>query len=74
MEKRDRPAPPLAGERRPAMKSGWSARNLLSVDDLSVAEIGCILDLADYYAPFVARGAHPEQRLAGKTQINLFYE
>ena len=65
MEKRDRPEPP---------EGGWSARNLLSVDDLSGAEIDYILDLADFYAGVVTRGEVPEQRLKGKTQINLFYE
>jgi aspartate carbamoyltransferase catalytic subunit len=53
---------------------GWSARNLVSVDDLSDGEIDYILDLAAYYAGFLERGERPPQRLAGKTQVNLFYE
>jgi aspartate carbamoyltransferase catalytic subunit len=53
---------------------GWKARNLVSVDDLSRAEIDYVLALTEHYAPFLKRGERPPQRLAGKTQINLFYE
>lgn len=65
MEKLSRPAPP---------KGGWSARNLASIDDLTDGEIAFILDLAEYYAWFLKKGARPGERLAGKTQINLFFE
>ena len=61
----DRPAP---------MEGGWNARNLLGVDDLSNEEIQHLLTLAEYYASFLRRGERPPQRLAGKTQINLFFE
>ncbi|MBI1365209.1 MAG: aspartate carbamoyltransferase catalytic subunit [Alphaproteobacteria bacterium] len=59
---------------RPAPRTDWRARNLVSIDDLSDSEIAHVLDLAEYYADFVKQGRRPEQRLAGKTQINLFYE
>ena len=65
MENALRPAPP---------SGGWSARNLASIDDLADAEIAFILDLAQYYTAFLERGVHPGERLAGKTQINLFFE
>jgi aspartate carbamoyltransferase catalytic subunit len=61
----ERPAPP---------KGGWKARQLLSVDDLSPAEIDYLLGLAAWYADGLKRGETPPRRLAGKTQINLFYE
>jgi len=61
----DRPAP---------LEGGWRARNLLSVDDLSLDEIGHLLTLTEFYASFLRRGEPPRQRLAGKTQINLFFE
>ncbi len=65
MQNAPRPAPPAAG---------WKARNLVSVDDLTLEEIRFVLDLAEHYAGFLKDGARPPQRLAGKTQINLFYE
>ncbi|MEM8770718.1 MAG: aspartate carbamoyltransferase catalytic subunit [Pseudomonadota bacterium] len=49
-------------------------RRLLSIDDLSDADIAHILDLAEYYAGFVKRAAPAPKRLAGKTQVNLFFE
>jgi aspartate carbamoyltransferase catalytic subunit len=61
----DRPLPP--GNR-------VSAANLIDIDDVSNAEVAHILDLADRYAGFLRRGERPPQRLAGKTQINLFLE
>lgn len=61
----ERPAPP---------RGGWSARNLASVDDLSRDEVDFTLGLAEYYAGFLKRGERPPQRLAGRTQINLFFE
>ncbi|MEQ8750939.1 MAG: hypothetical protein RIC52_14305, partial [Amphiplicatus sp.] len=65
MQNAPRPAPPAAG---------WKAKNLVSVDDLTTDEIRFVLDLAEHYAGFLKQGARPPQRLAGKTQINLFYE
>ncbi|MGE0409717.1 MAG: aspartate carbamoyltransferase catalytic subunit, partial [Amphiplicatus sp.] len=63
MEKPERPAP-----------IPWSARNLVSIDDLSDEEIGYVLALAAHYAALLKRGAAAAPRLAGKTQINLFLE
>jgi aspartate carbamoyltransferase catalytic subunit len=60
-----RPAPPAAG---------FSARRLISVDDLSDGDIEFILDLSEHYAGLVERSAPAPRRLAGKTQINLFFE
>lgn len=65
MKASERPAPPTGG---------WSARNLASIDDFSRAEVDFVLGLAEYYAGFLKRGERPPQRLAGKTQINLFFE
>ena len=61
----DRPSPPAGGV---------SARRLISVDDLSDTDIAYILNLARYYARFVDEGLAAPQCLAGKTQINLFFE
>ncbi|MEM9262059.1 MAG: aspartate carbamoyltransferase catalytic subunit [Pseudomonadota bacterium] len=47
---------------------------MISVDDLSLTDITYLLNLADYYADYLRMGARPAQRLAGKTQINLFFE
>lgn len=65
MTEKERPAPP---------KSGWSAHKLTSIDDLSLAEIDYILALTGHYAGYLKRGERPPARLAGKTQINLFFE
>ncbi len=61
----DRPPPP---------GNGFSAANLINIDDVSDAEVRHILDLAEHYAGYLRRGERPPQRLAGKTQINLFFE
>lgn len=61
----ERPAPP---------RSGFNVRRLISVDDLSDGEINYLLDLTEYYAGFLRRAAPAPRRLAGKTQINLFFE
>lgn len=61
----ERPSPPT---------SGFSARRLISIDDLSDDEIRYILNLAEYYAGYLKRAAPAPRRLAGKTQINLFFE
>ncbi|MEM6413855.1 MAG: aspartate carbamoyltransferase catalytic subunit [Pseudomonadota bacterium] len=53
---------------------GFQARRLISVDDLSSDDIHYLLSMTDYFADFLRMGARPQQRLAGKTQINLFYE
>ncbi len=54
--------------------NGFSAATLINISDVSDAEVGLILDLAEHYAGWLRRGERPAQRLAGKTQINLFFE
>lgn len=54
--------------------NGFSAANLINIADVSDAEARLILDLAEHYAGFLRRGERPAQRLAGRTQINLFFE
>lgn len=65
MDASARPQPP---------KGGFSARRLVSIDDLSREDAHYLLDLAAWYAPFIRDGKRPPQRLEGRTQINLFYE
>ncbi|MEM9170887.1 MAG: aspartate carbamoyltransferase catalytic subunit [Pseudomonadota bacterium] len=65
--------PPLTDATPPTFE-GWRADGILSVDDLSDADIAYLFALCDFYAPFVAAGAPPPRRLEGKTQVNLFYE
>ena len=55
-------------------QGGFLERNLISIDDVARRDIDYLLDLADYYAAFLKAGMRPPQVLAGKTQINLFYE
>ena len=61
----ERPAPP---------EGGLSAKRLISVDDLSEADIHYLLDLTDYYTGFLDRSEPAPARLSGRTQINLFFE
>ncbi len=61
----ERPSPP---------KGGFAARRLIAIDDLKDGDIRYLLDLAEYYAGFLRRAAPAPRRLAGKTQINLFFE
>ncbi len=65
MTSSERPSPP---------KGGFSARRLIGISDLSDGDIAYILDLAEYYAGFLRRAQPAPRRLAGKTQINLFFE
>ncbi len=51
-----------------------AARRLISIDDLSSADIDYILDLAEHYAGYLNRSDPAPKRLAGKTQVNLFFE
>jgi aspartate carbamoyltransferase catalytic subunit len=53
---------------------GFAAANLINVDDFAQAETDYVLELAEYYARFLIAGKLPPPRLAGKTQINLFFE
>lgn len=52
----------------------FSARRLISIDDLSDDDIEFILTRAEDYAGYLRRSAPAPRRLAGKTQINLFFE
>lgn len=61
-------------DRPQAPDAGWGAQNLLSIYDLALEEIDYILELAEYYANYLKREERPPQRMAGKTQINLFFE
>jgi aspartate carbamoyltransferase catalytic subunit len=60
--------------RPPAPSGGFTAANLINIDDFPNEEVRYVLDLADYYAKFLNAAARPPQRLAGRTQINLFFE
>ena len=57
-----------------APKGGFAASNLINIDDFPDAETRYVLELAEYYARFLKAGQRPPARLAGKTQINLFFE
>jgi len=63
-----------ASERPSPPEGGFTAQRLISIDDLADGDIAHLLDLAEYYAGFLRRSTPPQQRLAGKTQINLFFE
>ncbi len=65
---------PDNGRRPTPPPGGFAARSLVSVDDLSRDDIEYVLALTEYYASYLKMGARPAQRLAGKTQINLFFE
>lgn len=65
METAIRPLPPAGG---------LAARRLVSIDDLGDGDIAYLLDLAEHYAGFLRRSQPAPRRLAGKTQINLFFE
>ena len=62
------------GARPPLPVDGFKARHLIGVDDLSRDDVNYLLDLATHYARFLEQGRRPPQCLAGKTQINLFFE
>jgi aspartate carbamoyltransferase catalytic subunit len=49
-------------------------RHLLSVDDLSDADVALILEEADRWADFNKRPLRQDGRLLGLTQVNLFFE
>jgi aspartate carbamoyltransferase catalytic subunit len=52
----------------------WKQRHLLGIEDLSPAEIGHILDLADSFREVAERPIKKVPTLRGKTVINLFFE
>ena len=52
----------------------FRARHLLGIEPLAPDEITTLLDLADGYAEQNRAGSTPRDRLAGMTQINMFFE
>ncbi len=54
--------------------SAFPHRHLLSIDQLSANDIRLILDEADGWAAFNRRPRKQDDRLAGLTQINAFFE
>ncbi|RYH01398.1 aspartate carbamoyltransferase catalytic subunit [Salipiger sp. IMCC34102] len=52
----------------------FRARHLLGIEHLAPDEITTLLDLADTYAEANRSGTAPRDRLAGLTQINMFFE
>ncbi|MCB5199885.1 aspartate carbamoyltransferase [Loktanella sp. DSM 29012] len=52
----------------------FRARHLLGIEHLHPTEITTLLDLADTYAEANRAGTAPRDRLAGLTQINMFFE
>jgi aspartate carbamoyltransferase catalytic subunit len=52
----------------------YSHSHLLGIEPLSPPEITTILDLANQYADLNRRGGAQEKKLAGLTQINMFFE
>lgn len=66
-------SPPMS--MRPTVPGdAMAARRLIGVDDLSDTDIDNILDLAEHYAGYLRRSDPAPKRLAGKTQVNLFFE
>ncbi|MEM9669477.1 MAG: aspartate carbamoyltransferase catalytic subunit [Pseudomonadota bacterium] len=49
-------------------------RHLLGIEHLSPDDILSLLDLAEDYAELTRAGKRPDQTLAGKTVVNLFFE
>jgi aspartate carbamoyltransferase catalytic subunit len=52
----------------------FRARHLLGIEPLHPVEIGTLLDLADTYVDLSRQTAKHSDRLAGFTQINMFFE
>ena len=61
----ERPSPPAGG---------FTAKRLISIDDLADGDIRFILDLAEHYSGYLHASRAAPQRLNGRTQINLFFE
>ena len=61
--------------RRPALPpDGVRAKNLISIEDFRPADIHYIFELTKYYSGFLKSKVRPPQVMAGRTQINLFFE
>ena len=56
------------------MSTDWTRRDLLGLEDLSAAEIGTLLDLADDYKTRALHGEVKHADLAGRVVANLFFE
>ncbi|MEM6412674.1 MAG: aspartate carbamoyltransferase catalytic subunit [Pseudomonadota bacterium] len=54
--------------------SDFPHRHLLGIDGLSSKDISLLLDLAEKYADLTREAKRPDQVLAGKTVVNLFFE
>lgn len=68
------PAKMSMSERPTPAPSGFQARSLIGIDDLYDSDVTFLLDLSDYYAGLLQRSQPAPKRLAGRTQINLFFE
>ena len=55
-------------------REGFRAKRLINIADLSDSDIAYILSLAAYYAGYLERREPAPRRLAGRTQVNLFFE
>lgn len=54
--------------------ASFSARNLLGIEGLSLADVMILLDLADTYVDLNRQMEKKRTLLRGRTQINLFFE
>ncbi len=63
-----------AGRRHCFPPMSWNRRHLLTIEELSVAEIGLIHTTAAAFKKILARGEKSFSALRGKTIVNLFLE
>jgi aspartate carbamoyltransferase catalytic subunit len=63
-----------AGDGHHRMPPVLKARHLLSVANLTVPEIGALLDLGDRYVELNRQVEKKQSILRGRTQVNLFFE
>lgn len=63
-----------AGDGHHRMPPVVKARHLLSVANLTVPEIGALLDLGDRYVELNRQVEKKQSILRGRTQVNLFFE
>jgi len=55
-------------------RADWSRKDLLGIAELSVDEIGHLLDTADSFEEIATRPVKKTPTLRGKTVVNLFFE
>ncbi len=55
-------------------EAGWTRKDLLGIEELSVAEIELILETAESFAEVAERPVKKVPTLRGKTVVNLFFE